>query len=112
VPPRKKQLVYVLGYVQRPGALEIPHGERMEALQAVAMAGGLSSAARAQNSTLITEQDGERKNIRVDLTSIKLGKSPPVTLAPGDILIVGSSAFAKLAQFIQFSVGSSYSPGP
>jgi protein involved in polysaccharide export with SLBB domain len=110
VPPRKKRLVYVLGFVQKPGALEIPRGESVQALQAVAMAGGLSTAARAQNSTLITEKDGIRKNMPVDLTGMKRGSIPPVYLSPGDILIVGSSRLAKLAQFIQFSVGSSISP--
>ncbi|MCE9616618.1 MAG: polysaccharide biosynthesis/export family protein [Lentisphaerae bacterium] len=112
VPPRQKQYVYVLGYVQRPGALEVREGENLQALQAVAMAGGLSGSARAQNSTLITENDGSRKTVPVDLTSIKRGNAPPAYLKPGDILIVGSSSLAKFAEFIKLSAGASYSPMP
>ena len=66
----------------------------------------------AQNSTLITEKDGLRRTVPVDLTSMKRGKAPPAYLKPGDILIVGSSSLAKFAEFIKLSAGASYSPVP
>jgi len=109
VPPRQTQFVYVLGYVQRPGSFELTSTERMRALQAVAMAGGLSSTARAQNSYLISEKGGSRKVIDVDLTKIARGVRPPLYLEAGDTLIVGSGMIAKLAEFIRPSIGASAS---
>ena len=58
VPPGRKEFVYVLGYVQRPGAFELESRKRVRALQAVAMAGGLSGTARAQHSCLIIDKPG------------------------------------------------------
>ena len=112
VPPARKEYVYVLGFVQRPGKIEIPGEERVDAIQAVAMAGGLGPAARAENSTLIAIQNGRRKNTSVNLARISRGKAPPVYMQPGDTLIVGSSTFAKIAEFIRFSVGGNISPMP
>lgn len=109
VPPRVTQFVYVLGYVQRPGSFELTNTDRMRAMQAVAMAGGLSATARAQNSYLISEKTGVRKVLDVDLTKIARGQRPPLYMEAGDTLIVGSGIIAKLAEFIRPSVGASAS---
>ena len=112
VPPRKTEYVYVLGYVNRPGAVQIVDGDNIRAIQAVAERGGLSSAARADNSMLITQRGGKRQNVPVDLTKIVRGVRPPLMMKQGDILVVGSSAFAKLAEFVKVSAGASVSPTP
>jgi protein involved in polysaccharide export with SLBB domain len=109
---RKKSFVYVLGYVQTPGSFEIEESARIDALQAVARAGGLAAAARAQNSFLVTERGGARRIIDVDLTKIARGVRPPVHMVPGDTLIVGSGFFAKLGEFIKPSVGVGASLAP
>jgi len=113
IPPRRQDFVYVLGYVQRPGSFELRGKKEVEALQAVAMAGGLSMAARAQNTVLIREEGYGREVISVDLTKIARGSRPPVYMQAGDTLIVGSGFFAKLAEFIRPSVsaGASLTPG-
>jgi protein involved in polysaccharide export with SLBB domain len=112
VPPHKKQYVYVLGYVQRPGAYELKASERVRALDAVAMAGGLSAAARAQNSFLIIERPEGRKVVDVDLTKIARGVRPPVYMEAGMTLVVGSGFFAKLGEFVKPSIGASASVAP
>ena len=112
VAPRKKAFVYVLGYVQTPGAFELEGSSRVDALQAVARAGGLSIAARAQNSFLVTERGGKRKIIEVDLTKIARGVRPPVYMGAGDTLVVGSGFMAKLGEFIKPSVGVGASLAP
>jgi polysaccharide biosynthesis/export protein len=114
VPPRKAQFVYVLGYVQRPGSFELANANHMRALQAVAMAGGLHSTARAQNSYLISEKNGIRKVVDVDLTKIARGVRPPLYLENGDTLVVGSGMIAKLAEFVRpsLSAGASVSAIP
>lgn len=112
VPPRRQDFFYVLGYVNRPGAFEVTSRRRVRAMQAVAMAGGLSSAARAQNSFLIREKAGEREVTPVDLTKIARGVLPPVYLDAGDTLVIGSGVLAKLGEFIKPSVGASASFSP
>lgn len=114
IPPRLTQYVYVLGYVQSPGAFELRTGQRMTELQAVAMAGGLSASARAENSFLIREVKGQRKVIPVNLTKIARGVRPSISMNPGDTLVVGSGFLARLGEFIKPSVsaGASLTPGP
>ena len=46
VPPRKKEFVYVLGYVRSSGVIEIPKDTSLSALQSISMAGGFSALAR------------------------------------------------------------------
>lgn len=114
VPPRTKEYVYVLGYVQRPGVFEIDRDDPPSALQAVAFAGGLSSTARAENSFVLRETETGQKMIPVDLTGIARGKSQVEFMRPGDTLVVGSSFVARLSEFVRPSVsaGMSYSPAP
>jgi len=112
VPPKEHDFFYVLGYVNKPGAFEITGQRRVRAMQAVAMAGGLSSSARAQNSFLISEKAGVREVVPVDLTKIARGVLPPIYLDPGDTLVIGSGVLAKLAEFIKPSVGASASFSP
>ena len=114
VPPGKRQFVYVMGYVHSPGAVELRGRKELDAVQAVAMAGGLSTSARAQNSQLIRETPNGRNVVQVDLTKIVRGVRPPLYMLPGDTLIVGSSFWAKLLELIKptASVGASVSPVP
>jgi protein involved in polysaccharide export with SLBB domain len=114
VPPGRSEYVYVLGYVQRPGAFDLRGRKRVRALQAVAMAGGLSGAARAQNSFLVIDKPSGRQVVSIDLTKIARGQRPPVYMESGHTLVVGSGVFARLAEFIRPSVtaGADLTPGP
>ncbi len=114
VPPGRSRYVYVLGYVQRPGAFDLRGRKRVRALQAVAMAGGLSGAARAQNSFLVIDKPSGRQVVSIDLTKIARGQRPPVYMEPGHTLVIGSGVFARLAEFIRPSVtaGADLTPGP
>lgn len=112
VPPGREEFIYVLGYVQRPGSFELKKRDRVRALQAVAMAGGLSASARAQNSYLIIDKPSGRKVVSLDLTKIARGTRPPVYMEAGNTLVVGSGMLAKLAEFIKPSVGASASLAP
>lgn len=114
VPPRIKEYVYVLGYVQRPGVFEIDRDNPPAALQAVAFAGGLGATARSENSFLLRETESGQKMIPVDLTRMASGKIPGILMQAGDTLVVGSSFVARLSEFVRPSVsaGMSYSPLP
>jgi len=109
-----QQFVYVLGYVQRPGAYSMTGGNQLDALRAVALAGGLTPTARPDNSFLVRETEAEQVIMPVNLTKIARGSEAPVYLEPGDTLIVGSGTLARLSEFVRPSVGAgmSYSPTP
>ena len=110
VPSRESSYVYVLGYVQRPGGFEIPGGKRMDALQAVAMAGGLTGSARAENTFLVRETPAGQRIIPVDLTKIARGTRPSLLMEKGDTLVVGSGLWARLAEFLRPSIPLSPTP--
>ena len=114
IQPQAKEFVYVLGYVQRPGAYEISSGKEVNVLQAVAMAGGLSSSARAQNACLLRQEQNGQKMIPLDLTKMANGIEVPTSMLPTDTLVIGSSFLARLAEFVKPSVtaGASVTPVP
>ncbi len=113
VRPMAQQYIYVLGYVGRPGAFEM-RSQQIDALKAVALAGGLGPTARAENSFLIRETPTGEQIIPIDLTKIAQGVRPPVMMETGDTLVVGSGFFARLSEFVRpsLSAGASYSPVP
>lgn len=109
-----EQFVYVLGYVQRPGAYPIRGSQSLDALRAVALAGGLSATARAENSFLVRETREGQTVMPVNLVRMARGEEPPVYVQPGDTLVVGSSPLARLSEFVRPSIaaGMSYTPAP
>jgi protein involved in polysaccharide export with SLBB domain len=114
VQPRKSNYICVLGYVNRPGSFDIAGKGKMSALDAVGMAGGLTGIARAENSWLLRQTPKGQKMVPVDITAMARGARAPLYMESGDTLVIGSSAFAKLSEFIKPSVsaGASFSPAP
>ncbi len=112
VPAGKKKYVYVLGYVARPGAFATEAGDEMEVMHALALAGGLQPAGRAENSFVLRKTESGQKVMPVDLTKIARGVRPTFSLKAGDTLVVGTGFFARLSEFIRpvFSAGASYTP--
>ena len=109
VPVRNRQYVYVLGYVRRPGAQRIEEGMRLDALRALALGGGPMPTGRAKNSYLVRETPTGQEVRRVDLTRAARGIDPPVYMEPGDMLVVGSSSWAKLSEIFRPSIGTNIS---
>jgi polysaccharide biosynthesis/export protein len=107
-----RSFVYVLGYVSRPGAYEMRGSEDIDALRAVALAGGLLPTARSENSFVIRETTNGQSIISVDLVKVAHGSDPTLVMSPGDTLVVGSGFFARLSEFVRpsASVGASYTP--
>jgi len=112
VPPRQEEYVFVLGYVQKPGAYELKDSMKVDTLRAVALAGGLASAARAENSVLIRETPDGQRIIPVDLTKISRGVRPPLYMEAGDTLVIGSSFFGRLSEFVRPSIGAGMNLAP
>jgi protein involved in polysaccharide export with SLBB domain len=109
VPPRDNQYVYVLGYVRRPGAYKLEEAARVDALRAVALGGGLMGTGRGGNSYLVREKEKGQETIPVDLSKLASGEAPPLYLRAGDTLIVGTSLWGRISEFLSPSMGASIS---
>lgn len=85
--------VNVLGQVRNPGRYNFKKG--MTVVEAIALAGGLTNTAAANDTKVIRMQDGEKKTIRVPVGSILKGgdKLEDTTLEPNDTVVVPESFF-------------------
>ena len=77
----------MLGEVNRPGIITIP-GERINLLDAMALAGDLTFFGNRKNVTVIRENNNKREWGRLDLTSPNIMLSPYFYLQQNDIVIV------------------------
>lgn len=77
----------MLGEVTRPGQISIP-GERLNLLEAIAIAGDLTFYGRRDNVLVIRESNNKREFARLDLTKPEIMKSPYFYLQQNDIVIV------------------------
>lgn len=59
-------LVYVTGEVKNPGVYKVEEG--MTVMKAITMAGGLTEIASSGKTTLIRQEDGEEKKMKVDMS--------------------------------------------
>jgi polysaccharide biosynthesis/export protein len=83
--------IAVLGQVAKPGPLA--YFPRMTIVDAIAAAGGFTGAAAKNSVRLRRELNGkvETRNYRV--ADISEGRSPNVTMIPGDVLVVDERLF-------------------
>lgn len=81
--------VYVMGEVTQPGS--IPMRGQMTVLQALAMAGGFREFANTKNIRILRKTSATSKNvetIRFNYNDAIKGNTPPLFLAPGDMVVV------------------------
>jgi len=80
--------VIVLGDVARPGTFIMP-SERVTLLEVIGVAGDLTISGLRKNILIIRDEDGKKKEIRVDLTSAEFMNNPSAFyLKQNDILYV------------------------
>lgn len=84
--------VFVLGYVEKPGAFEYSDG--MTALEACTLAGGFAKYA-APNRTIISREmpDGTTEKLEIDLEAVREGNAKDMPVRPGDRIFVPRSWF-------------------
>jgi len=84
---------YIYGQVQRPGCY--PLQRDITTVEAIAMAGGLTSIASANDTKIMREENGEKRVIKVKVGHItKTGdRSKDIALKPGDVIVVPESFF-------------------
>lgn len=79
--------ISVLGEVARPSVLTVPN-EKITLLEALGLAGDLTIYASRDNVLLIREEEGNKKLVRIDLTTKELFTSPYYYLKSNDIIYV------------------------
>jgi polysaccharide export outer membrane protein len=94
VPLETKVIVYVLGAVRSPGAIEMTTTLPVTLLAAIARAGGLTDEANKSNIQIRRKDDkGADTVIKVNLKDILNGKIADVPLNPGDAINISESFF-------------------
>jgi polysaccharide export outer membrane protein len=86
----RAEIVYVVGQVVRAGGFPLNERSNITVLQAIALAGGLSSMASPKNARILRagKPDTDRTEIPVNLAKVMEGKAPDVLLQPEDMLFV------------------------
>ncbi len=87
--------ITVLGEVNHPGVIYVP-SEQISVLEALGEAGDLTIYGIRDNILLIRQVGGEKKLVRIDLTSSGLFQSPYYFLKSNDVLYVEANR-AKIA---------------
>jgi polysaccharide export outer membrane protein len=92
----KAGIIYILGDVNRPGGYVMTNNEsKMTALQALAIAGGLTKSAKQGHARLMrTEPDGTHSGRELSVGDLQSGKVADFAMLPGDVLYVPFS-FAR-----------------
>ncbi len=77
--------VYCNGEFLKPGALTLL--PNMTALQAISSCGGFTQFAKIKGVYVLRVQDGKQNQLSLNYKEVIKGKSPDITLQPGDILV-------------------------
>lgn len=89
VVPSAVRVAYVLGAVNRPGAVDVPNNARMTVSMAVANAGSYTKFASGNVQVLRHDPSGNVSKIAVDLDAILEGRIDlDLNLEPGDVVWV------------------------
>lgn len=86
--------VTVLGDVTKPGTFLIPN-ERITIFEAIGLSGDLRITGKRVNVLVIREEDGMRKEYRVDLTKKEILNSPVYYLQQNDVVYVEPNITAR-----------------
>jgi polysaccharide biosynthesis/export protein len=93
VPATVEVTVFVLGEVQKPGAVTFKSTERLGLVATIARAGGLSDRASQKIEIKREGSGGMVEAIEVDYKAVLAGKIPDPTLKEGDVVLVKESFF-------------------
>lgn len=94
--------VTVLGEVKNPGTFTIPN-ERISIIEALGVAGDLLITGERQNILVMRDEEGKRKEYRVDLTQESLFTSPAFYLQQNDVIYVEPNRAKRSASLINAS---------
>jgi polysaccharide export outer membrane protein len=90
---------YVNGAVKKPGSFRLK--DEITVSQAVQMAGGLETGARASDVKLLRFKDGQRQVMDVDLKAIERGEQKDIALQDQDVLYLSKNPIVALFQTLR-----------
>ncbi len=79
--------ITVLGDVRNPGTIEVPN-EKITLIEAIGIAGDLNITAKRKNILLLREEDGIKKQYRIDITNKDFINSPAYYLVQNDVIYI------------------------
>lgn len=102
-------IVYILGDVNRPGGYVMSNNEsQLTLLQGLALAGGVTRAAKQGHAHLIRKKaDGGFSDTELSVADIQRGKQADLALLPGDVLYLPFSFARNLATTGASSIAAS-----
>jgi len=111
VEKRDPEPVHVVGLVHKPNRYELPVGENLRVIDAVALAGGLSSPV-ADDIVVIRKKPNSNETVRIALkfSEAKRDERANLLLSPGDIVSVEQTpltVFVDTLRLINFGFGAS-----
>jgi polysaccharide export outer membrane protein len=79
--------ITILGDVKNPGTIEVPN-EKITLIEAIGIVGDLNITAKRKNILLLRDENGIKKQYRIDITNSNFINSPIYYLAQNDIIYV------------------------
>jgi polysaccharide export outer membrane protein len=83
--------VNILGQVAREGSITV-NSERLNVLEAITLAGGITDFGRRDNVRIVREQNGQRSVGYIDLTKADFFNSEFYNLSQNDVVLVEPTA--------------------
>jgi polysaccharide export outer membrane protein len=84
----------ILGEVKKPGNFEIPEGEKMDIVRAIAMADGFSPLAKKSSVSVNRKGNGKSEKFDVDVQAIiRESSAKPFEIKAGDVIEVRQTVF-------------------
>lgn len=97
--------ITVLGDVKTPGTFKIPN-ERITLLEALGLSGDLNMTGLRKNIMVIREENGQKKEYRVDITSKDFFASPVYYLHQNDVVYVEPNSTARTTSTLWRTTGT------
>ncbi len=111
VEKRDPEPVHVLGLVRKPNRYEFPIGQNLRVLDAVAIAGGISSPVANRVYVIRKQPDSTQTAIvRLTISDAKRDEAANLLLAPGDVVSVEqtpATIVMSVLQSVGFGIGTS-----
>jgi polysaccharide export outer membrane protein len=99
IPRRDSDLFFVLGEVTNPYNYAYPEGRVLTLSQAIAQAGGPTTAAKASKVVISRkDENGNRSEMYADFSAILMGKQKDIEIRPNDIVFVPSGKLTMIKE--------------
>jgi polysaccharide export outer membrane protein len=110
---RLAETIYVIGEVNRSGALAKPPRQELRLSQVIAWAGGPTKTAKLSKGILVRyKENGEREQLPVDFGQILRGKKEDFFVRANDIIFVPGSRFKDLGMTMLNGLGGTLAAIP